>query len=167
MEIVFTNLDIEDLQMANKKDIKNTVKSLYEIMKDEKIQELEVNSKDYSVFIKRKDPNGEYILKEQPARQPVVQAAKAAPAAEKKEQPKGETIKSPITGVFYQSPSPSSPVFAKEGDIVDAGKTICIIEAMKVMNEIKATFKTKIIKVLAENGKPVNSGQDLFEVEKL
>jgi biotin carboxyl carrier protein len=69
--------------------------------------------------------------------------------------------------VFYKSPVPSSPVFVNEGDIVDIGKTVCIIEAMKVMNEIKATFRAKILKVLAENGKSVDSGQDLFEVEKV
>ena len=69
--------------------------------------------------------------------------------------------------MFYQAPSPSSPVFAKVGDVIDTGKTLCIVEAMKVMNEIKATFKVKIIKVLVENGAPVNSGQDLFEIEKV
>ncbi|AKL97959.1 acetyl-CoA carboxylase biotin carboxyl carrier protein [Endomicrobium proavitum] len=154
--------------MANK-EIKDTVKSLYEIMKDEKIQELEVNSKDYSVAIKRKDPNAGVYVQKDVVRQPAVAAAATAAKVKQDAAPasKGETIKSPIMGVFYQSPSPSSPVFAKEGDIVDAGKTVCIIEAMKVMNEIKATFKAKIVKVIAENGKPVNSGQDLFEIEKV
>ncbi len=159
--------------MANndaKNDIKSKVKSLYEIMKDEKIQELEVNSKDYNLCIKRKDPNeGKTVVIQQQASAQAKQPAAAAPAEEAKAAPasSGETIKSPITGVFYQSPSPSSPVFAKEGDIVETGKTLCIVEAMKVMNEIKATFKVKIVKILAENGKPVNSGQDLFEVEKV
>lgn len=153
-----------------KNDIKDKVKSLYEIMKDEKIEELEVNSKDYKLCIKRKNPNEIKQFSAAPA------AKTAAPSAEAQaeQQPKqeaaavlGETIKSPITGVFYKSPSPSSPAFVKEGDIVETGKTLCIVEAMKVMNEIKATFKVKIIKIMAENGKPVNSGQDLFEVEKV
>ncbi|MCL2485369.1 MAG: acetyl-CoA carboxylase, biotin carboxyl carrier protein [Endomicrobia bacterium] len=149
-------------------DIKSKVKSLYEIMKDEKINELEVNSKDYSVTIKRKDPNeGMMVIPAQKtAVKPVAVKSEEAQAASPESKTSGETIKSPIMGVFYQSPSPASPVFAKEGDIVETGKTLCIIEAMKVMNEIKATFKAKIVKVLAENGKPVNSGQDLFEVEK-
>ncbi|MDR1695861.1 MAG: acetyl-CoA carboxylase biotin carboxyl carrier protein [Endomicrobium sp.] len=146
-------------------DIKSKVKSLYEIMKDEKIQEMEVNSKDYSVAIKRKDPNeGAVIVQQKAAVKPAAAAAAEAPKPETKIS--GETVKSPITGVFYQSPSPSAPAFVKEGDIIETGKTLCIIEAMKVMNEIKATFKAKIIKVLAENGKPVNANQDLFEVEK-
>lgn len=153
---------------SNGNDIKSKVKSLYEIMKDEKIRELEVNSKDYSLCIKRKDPNADKQQTVVQNAQPAARSQEAAPAAEEKAKPavSGETIKSPITGVFYQAPSPSSPVFAKEGDIIDTGKTLCIVEAMKVMNEIKATFKVKIVKVLAENGTPVNSGQDLFAVEK-
>ncbi|MDR3092538.1 MAG: hypothetical protein LBU33_01320 [Endomicrobium sp.] len=143
-------------------DIKSKVKSLYEIMKEEKIQELEINSKDYSVCIKRKDhdenKNDQTVVQK---KQTVVQEDIKVPVV------LGETIKTPIAGVFYKSPSPSSPVFVNEGDVVDIGKTVCIIEAMKVMNEIKATFKAKILKVLAENGKPVNSGQDLFKVEKV
>ncbi|MDR1195545.1 MAG: hypothetical protein LBL00_03610 [Endomicrobium sp.] len=155
--------------MAN--DIKDKVKSLYEIMKDEKIEELEVNSKDYKLRIKRKNPNE---AKRQAA-QVVVKASadadgiSAEKQKSKQEQPVilGETIKSPITGVFYKSPSPASAAFVKEGDIVETGKTLCIVEAMKVMNEIKATFKVKIIKILSENGKQVSSGQDLFEVKKV
>ncbi len=139
-------------------DIKDEVKSLYEIMKEEKVQELEVNSENYSIYIKRKayDENSQTVQK----KQTIVQDIKEPIVS-------GETIKTPIAGVFYKSPSPSSLVFVSEGDIVDIGKTVCIIEAMKVMNEIKATFKAKILKTLAENGKPVNSGQDLFEVEKV
>jgi acetyl-CoA carboxylase biotin carboxyl carrier protein len=153
--------------MAN--DIKDKVKSLYGIMKDEKIEELEVNSKDYKLCIKRKSPNeGKQLAAAAP-----VKTQAGATEAQAEQQPKqeadlsGETIKSPITGVFYKSPSPSSPVFVKEGDVVETGKTLCIVEAMKVMNEIKATFKVKIVKILAENGKSVNSGQALFEVEKV
>lgn len=157
--------------MASKKeksnDIKGKVKSLYEIMKEEKIQELEVNSKEYNLCIRRKGYNGAKQVVQQTV--PVVQQQITEPVAEevKPAIPKGETITSPITGVFYQAPSPSSPVFVKEGDIVEIGKTLCIVEAMKVMNEIKATFKAKIVKILVENGKPVNSGQDLFEIEKV
>jgi acetyl-CoA carboxylase biotin carboxyl carrier protein len=152
--------------MAN--DIKDKVKSLYEIMKDEKIEELEVNSKDYKLCIKRKNPNeGKQFIAAPVKMQPAAAEAVAAEQPKQEVAALGETIKSPITGVFYKSPSPSSPAFVKDGDVVETGKTLCIIEAMKVMNEIKATFKVKIIKILAENGKPVNSGQDLFEVEKV
>ncbi|MDR2192702.1 MAG: hypothetical protein LBO62_07495 [Endomicrobium sp.] len=153
---------------ANGNDIKSKVKALYEIMKDEKIQEMEVNSKDYTLFIKRKDPDGEHIA----VKKTLVSSAKSeVPKDEKgqngKESQTAETIKSPITGVFYQSPSPALPAFINVGDIVEIGEPLCIIEAMKVMNEVKATVKAKIIKVIAENGKAVNSGQDLFEIETL
>ncbi|MDR1086647.1 MAG: hypothetical protein LBL16_00085 [Endomicrobium sp.] len=149
--------------MAN--DIKSKVKSLYEIMKEEKVQELEVNSKDYSICIKRKDKNENtqpVVLKKQQISETVVPSFDES----KDTQTARETIKSPITGIFYKSPSPSSPVYAEEGSIVETGKTVCIIEAMKVMNEIKAPFKSKILKILVENGKTVNAGQDLLEVEK-
>ena len=156
--------------MANtnnkKNDIKGNVKSLYEIMKEEKILELDVNSKDYSLTIKRKDPNAGIVVEKVSvaAPRPVAQAAK--PAVAKPVAAAAESIKSPITGVFYQAQSPSAPAFVQVGDVVDTGKTVCIIEAMKVMNEIKATSKVKISKILAENGKPVNAGQPLFEIEK-
>ncbi|MDR0956388.1 MAG: hypothetical protein LBL77_00730 [Endomicrobium sp.] len=141
-------------------DIKDKVRSLYEIMKEEKIQELEVNSKDYSVCIKRKDnsDNKQASLKKQNI--PVDDTKKNVISL-------FETIKSPIAGVFYRAPSPSLPIFVDEGDVVEMGKTLCIIEAMKVMNEIKAVFKVRIVKILVENGKAVSSGQDLFEIEKV
>jgi Biotin carboxyl carrier protein len=154
---------------SNGNDIKSKVKSLYEIMKDEKIEELEVNSKEYKLCIKRKTPNDGKQFIAVPAKAVVAASseAKQEQSQPKQETASGETIKSPITGVFYKSPSPASPVFVKEGDIAETGKTLCIVEAMKVMNEIKATFKVKIVKILAENGNSVNSGQDLFEVEKI
>jgi biotin carboxyl carrier protein len=142
-------------------DIKSKVKSLYEIMKEEKIGELEVTSKDYSVSIKRKNNNSHIQAKSQESiRSKETQEAQ-------KEKIVNETIKTPITGVFYAAVSPSSPALVNEGDIVDIGDTICIIEAMKVMNEVKATFKAKILKVLIENATSVNLDQDLFEVKKI
>ncbi|OGR54048.1 MAG: hypothetical protein A3I11_07515 [Elusimicrobia bacterium RIFCSPLOWO2_02_FULL_39_32] len=76
-----------------------------------------------------------------------------------------KVISSPITGIFYQASSPQATPFAKEGEVVNSGATLCIVEAMKVMNEIKAETRVKIVKILAENGKPVSKGQALFHVE--
>lgn len=76
-----------------------------------------------------------------------------------------KVISSPITGIFYQASSPQATPFVKEGELVGAGSTLCIVEAMKVMNEIKAESRVKIVKILAENGKPVSNGQALFHVE--
>lgn len=85
----------------------------------------------------------------------------AAPA-----QPAGTPIKSPMMGIFYRASSPSSPPFCKEGDAIKPGQVICMIEAMKVFNEIKADFAGTVVKVLVENGKPVKSGQDLFIIQR-
>ena len=74
-------------------------------------------------------------------------------------------ISSPMAGTFYRSPSPTSDPFAKEGDVVTEGQTICIVEAMKMMNEIKADRKGKVVKILIENGKPVEKGSILFHIE--
>lgn len=74
-------------------------------------------------------------------------------------------IKSPMVGTFYKSPSPDAPPFIKAGDNVDVGQVVCIIEAMKLMNEIKSEIKGKIAAVLVENADPVEFGQTLFLVE--
>jgi len=79
----------------------------------------------------------------------------------------GETINSPMVGTFYSSPSPEAQSFVKEGDTVKKGQTLCILEAMKIMNEVEAEFDCKIIKVLVENGSPVEYDMPIFQVEKL
>lgn len=88
-------------------------------------------------------------------------AASEAPAASAKY----HEIKSPIVGTFYTSPAPDADVYVKPGDSVSAGDVICIIEAMKLMNEIESDVSGKIVKVMVENGKPVEFGQVLFLVE--
>ncbi|MCG3203670.1 MAG: hypothetical protein KCHDKBKB_00342 [Elusimicrobia bacterium] len=77
----------------------------------------------------------------------------------------GTPIKSPLAGVFYRSSSPTNPPYVKEGDVVTTEKTLCIIEAMKVLNEINAGVNGRILRILVENGKPVQMGQTLFLVE--
>jgi acetyl-CoA carboxylase biotin carboxyl carrier protein len=70
-----------------------------------------------------------------------------------------------MVGTFYRSPAPDAPLFVQEGSMVEPGKTVCIIEAMKLMNEIKSEVKGKIVKVLVENAQPVEYGQPLYIVE--
>lgn len=79
----------------------------------------------------------------------------------------GDTINSPMVGTFYAAPSPESPDFAKVGDTVKKGQTLCILEAMKIMNEVEAEFDCKILEVLVENSSPVEYDMPLFLVEKL
>jgi acetyl-CoA carboxylase biotin carboxyl carrier protein len=79
----------------------------------------------------------------------------------------GEVITSPIIGTFYASPSPESDPYVKVGSVVEKGQTLCIVEAMKLMNEIEAEFKCKVVEILGENAKPVEYGAPLFRVERL
>jgi len=94
---------------------------------------------------------------------PVSPAASGVAAAPVEEV--GPTINSPMVGTFYRSPSPNDEVFIKIGDSVDENTTVCIIEAMKVMNEIKAEARGTVTRILAEDGKPVQYGQPLFELK--
>ena len=71
-------------------------------------------------------------------------------------------VEAPLVGTFYKSPSPDSPPFVKEGDIVNSGQTLCIVEAMKVMNKINANTKGKIHKIMVEDGQPIKKGDVLF-----
>jgi acetyl-CoA carboxylase biotin carboxyl carrier protein len=92
---------------------------------------------------------------------PALAAAPVAAAAE----PAGPTINSPMVGTFYRSSAPGEKAFASIGDSVDENTNVCIIEAMKVMNEIKAEVRGTIARVLVEDGKPVQYGQPLFELK--
>ena len=150
---------------AKENNLEEKVKSLYEIMQQEKVEEIRIDSDDMKLHIRRKNYSRPV---QRVAQSPVQSVQQETSAASQQEVVIGEsTIKSPITGVFYRSPSPTSPMFVKEGDVVETGKTLCIVEAMKVMNEIKATERAKIVKVLVENGEPITSQQDLFVIEKM
>lgn len=89
-------------------------------------------------------------------------AAGAVPVAAPAE--KLHTVKSPIVGTFYESPSPGSPAFVKVGDVVEMGQVLCIVEAMKLMNEIEADAAGEIVERIASSGQPVEYGQALFSI---
>jgi acetyl-CoA carboxylase biotin carboxyl carrier protein len=76
-------------------------------------------------------------------------------------------IKSPIVGTFYAAPSPEAPRYVKVGDTVHPGRVVCIIEAMKLMNEIEADVDGEVVRILVENGQPVEYGQPLFAIKRL
>jgi acetyl-CoA carboxylase biotin carboxyl carrier protein len=94
-----------------------------------------------------------------PATQPIVK--EAAPVEEGL-----HSVRSPIVGTFYESPSPGSPPFVKAGDTVEAGQVLCIVEAMKLMNEIESDVAGEIVKKLVANGQPIEYGQELFVVRR-
>jgi acetyl-CoA carboxylase biotin carboxyl carrier protein len=95
-----------------------------------------------------------------PAVAPAVPAVPAAPAPEEGL----HAVKSPIVGTFYESPSPGSPPFVKPGDMVEVGQVLCIVEAMKLLNEIESDVAGEIVKKLAANGQPIEYGQELFVI---
>jgi acetyl-CoA carboxylase biotin carboxyl carrier protein len=96
-----------------------------------------------------------------------VAAAPAAPAVEPAAAAAtpAVTVDSPMVGMFYRSPSPSDPPFVEEGDRIELGQTLCLIEAMKLFNELKADREGVVRRILVENGAPVEFGQPLFELE--
>ncbi len=94
---------------------------------------------------------------------PIVQKVEAKPECIVE----GELITSPMVGTFYQAPSPDSPPYVKVGDKVKKGQTLCIIEAMKIMNELEAEFDCEILEILVEDGQPVEFDTPLFRVKRL
>lgn len=141
------------------------------------IGELTIEQKDFKITIKQKEqkiiqaasvPAPMPAAAPQPAPQLMPSAAPApspaAPAAEA-ESDKYITIKSPMIGTFYRRPSPDKPNFVEIGDEVSQGKVVCIIEAMKLFNEIESEVKGKVVKILVEDSSPVEYDQPLFLVD--
>ena len=152
-------------------DIKD-LRALVKIIIDTDITDFEIENAEEKIVIKR-GPDKEYVQFAAPAA-PVAAPVVAAPAAsvaampaKSEENDSCETIDSPMVGSFYRKPSPESDVFAKVGDVVEAGQTVCLVEAMKMFNEIEAEFKCKIVEILKEDAAPVEFGEPLFKVERL
>ena len=101
-----------------------------------------------------------HVAHAHPAEAPA--AAEAAPEAVAE---KHHVVKSPIVGTFYESPSPGSPAFVKVGDVVEVGQVLCIVEAMKLMNEIESDMAGEIVERIAQGGQPVEYGQPLFAIK--
>ena len=95
-----------------------------------------------------------------------IQGAPGEASPEPKSSPENEVIKSPLVGTFYRSPAPDAPAFVEAGKMVKTGQTLCILEAMKVMNELTSDFDCEIVNILVENGSLVEYGTPLFEIKK-
>ena len=91
-------------------------------------------------------------------------AAQPAPAAAPEPEENLQSVKSPIVGTFYEAPSPGAPPFVKPGDMVEVGQVLCIVEAMKLLNEIESDVAGEVLKKLASNGQPIEYGQELFVI---
>ncbi len=144
------------------------IKKLIEMLEESNLAELEIKEGEGSVRISR-SPSGVYVQPAAPAYMPAPQAAPApaaapaaaAPAAEATQTPAGHAVKSPMVGTFYRSPSPGSPAFIEVGSQVKAGDPVCIIEAMKMMNQIQADKSGVVSAILVGDGEPVEFDQPL------
>ena len=160
----------------NKKEIEDLIK----FVSKSGVSEVSLEMKDIKITIKNAAPKVEQIITTAmpvapvaPVMAPPVSPSQAAAAAapEPKDAAKGAdesryvTIKSPMIGTFYRSPAPDKPNFVNVGDEIQPGKVLCIIEAMKLFNEIESEHKGKIVKVLVENASPVEYDQPLFLVD--
>jgi acetyl-CoA carboxylase biotin carboxyl carrier protein len=158
------------------------LKELIEFLIEKDIAEFELERGDVKVKIKRAAeappaalPDSRYIaVHPAPVAVPVAPASDpsrvdlAASASASKPVPEPEEelhiVKSPIVGTFYESPSPGSPPFVKVGDTLEVGQVLCIVEAMKLMNEIECDVAGELVKKLVANGQPIEYGQELFTV---
>ncbi|MFZ0796591.1 MAG: acetyl-CoA carboxylase biotin carboxyl carrier protein [Terriglobales bacterium] len=152
------------------------LKELIEFLIEKDIAEFELERGDVKVKIKRGAaplPDSRYIAVHPtpvpvpiPASAPVPGRVDLAPDAGAPPEPEEDLhiVKSPIVGTFYESPSPGSPPFVKVGDVLEVGQVLCIVEAMKLMNEIECDVAGELVKKLVANGQPIEYGQELFVI---
>lgn len=148
------------------------LKTLIELVEASNIAELEISEGEERVRITRSVAAGQQMFAAAPQPQmmtaaaaPVVAVAAAAPAeAAKPAAVEGHIVKSPMVGTFYRSASPGAKAFVDVGQSVNSGDTLCIIEAMKLLNEIESDFTGVVKAILVENGQPVEYGQPLFVI---
>lgn len=152
------------------------IKKLIELLEESELAEIEIHEGEESVRLIRHHaqqavaqaaPAPVLSPSPQPAASPAPAPANAAPADDGEEAlPPGEILRSPMVGTFYSSPNPESEAFVRVGSTVSAGDTLCLIEAMKMFNQIEAEFSGKVAAILVEDGQPVEFDQPLFVIEK-
>lgn len=147
------------------------LKSLIKLVTDTDITEFNMENSEEKIHIKR-GVEKEYVqfaAPVAPVAAPTPAASSGAPtgAAAPAVDERYEAVPSPMVGTVYRKPSPDAAVFVQVGDIVEAGETLCLVEAMKLFNEIEAEFKCKIIEIVKDDATPVEFGETLFLVERL
>ncbi len=151
-------------------DIKD-LKQLITIVTGSDITEFEIETQEEKISIKRGTQQVVHVAAPAPvyaphAPAPVAAAPVTASVAAADAEPAGEKITSPIVGTFYRAPAPDAAPYVEVGQVVEKGQIFCIVEAMKLMNEIEADFRCKIVKICKENAQPVEFGDPLFVIEK-
>jgi len=156
-------------------DVKD-IRSLIKMITETDISEFEMESAKEKIRIKRGSqpeiiqyhvPQQAAAIPQAAAPQQLAAPVETAPAAPTAAPEKGKAITSPIVGTFYRAPAPDSAPYVEVGQVVEKGQVLCIVEAMKLMNEIEAEFRCKILRISKENAHPVEFGEDLFIVEQL
>ena len=155
------------------------VKKLLDLISESEVDEVSIEEGEFKIKVKKtSDSPSQAPVQYQLPQQPQAPQQPAAPQASQEKQtspeetekseskPDGEVVKSPIVGTYYEAPSPDSDPFIKVGDHVDAGQTLCIVEAMKIMNEIEAEFSGTVQKILVDNASPIEFDQPLFIIKK-
>ena len=150
------------------------VKKLIEMLEESNLEEIEIQEGEESVRLVKNKPNN--LLSSQPVYTESIQTIEDIPPEKSKEESKkplhvdgedsGDLINSPMVGTFYASASPGSKPFVSVGDHVNEGDVVCIVEAMKMMNEIKSEFSGEVLSINIEDSQPVEYGQTLFEISK-
>jgi len=148
------------------------IKKLIELIEESDIAEIEIHEGEESVRLSRTS-SVTPVTMAAPAAAPAVAAPAAAPAAASEEtktegqaeEITGHVVNSPMVGTFYRSPSPGAKAFVDVGQKVSSGDTLCIIEAMKILNQIESDASGTVTKILVENGQPVEYNQPLFVIE--
>ncbi len=146
------------------------IKEMINLMNENHLTELEVEREGGRIKIKKASADGVEASRGHPVEYrvettPVIKS-REIPASEQLAAAKSsKVITSPMVGTFYRSPSPEAALFVEVGQIVEVGQVVCIIEAMKLMNEIKAEVRGKVVEVAVENAEPVEFGQTLFTLE--
>ena len=144
------------------------IKKLIELLEDSGVAEIEIKEGEESVRISRHNPNAQVMAAPMAMAAPAPVAAAApvaAPEAIAEPVVTGHQVKSPIVGSFYRASSPGAKPFCEKGQSVKEGDTLCIIEAMKMMNQIEADKSGTVKEILVDNGEPVEFGQPLFIIE--
>ena len=144
------------------------IEKLAKLVSDNQLSEITLEDGDKAITIKKGEVSGVVAAPVAPVVQAAAPAAPATEAPQAKaasDAPKGTPITSPMVGAFYAAPSPGSEPYVKVGDVVKAGQVVCIVEAMKLMNEIESEVSGKVVQICVEDGQSVEYGQVLMYVE--